>query len=133
MLLDVMLAGALGTGLLLGLFQLTGQIVVMNEVLVRLSISSAHLRTLEAHWRLAAFHGVVLESTEGLCSERAPEFQSWCDQWQVLLADWDVLGNVSLQQAGGDYHATLVIALPVTPLPSSSERVSYRLSHRWTL
>lgn len=133
MLLDVMLAGALGTGLLLGLFELTGHIVAMNDVLVRLSFSSAHLRALEGHWRLAAFRGEVLGSTESLCSETIPEFQPWCDQWQILLADWGVSGSVSLQQSRGDYHATLVIALPVTALPSSSERVSYHLSHRWTL
>ncbi|MCH1492048.1 MAG: hypothetical protein L7T24_05770 [Luminiphilus sp.] len=126
MLLDVLLASVLSTGLLLGLFELTEQIVQLNNSGVRLSVAAAHLRGIEGHWRLAVFHGATPDLTATLCSGTAPDLLAWCEDWHALLADWEASGSVALRRVSGQYIATLRI-----DLTSGLEPGSYRLNHRW--
>ena len=126
MLLDVLLASVLSTGLLLGLFELTGQIVQMNNTVVRLSVAATHLRSIEGYWRLAVFQGATPDLTEALCSDTASDRLAWCDDWRALLADWEASGSVALRQVSGQYSATLTI-----DLNSGLEPGSYRIIHRW--
>lgn len=126
MLLDVLLASVLSTGLLLGLFELTGQVVQLNDSVVRLSVAAAHLRGVEGHWRLAVFRGASPAATEALCSGTAPDLLAWCEGWDALLADWEASGSVAFRQVSGQYIATLTI-----DQTSGADPNAYRLEHRW--
>lgn len=125
MLFEVLLAWAISIGVLLGLFQLTEQIVQVNNTVLRLSIAAAHLRGIEGHWRLAQYEAPGRHNGEPLCSPESKVLSVWCNDWRELLVALDAGGTLHLEGGPGEYVVSAAIVFQSGTDP-------YRLSHRWS-
>ena len=126
MFFEVLVAWAISIGALLGLFHLTGQVVQINDNVLRLSITAAQLRGIEGHWRLARYDGVHWGEGEPLCSSDLDVLPGWCQGWQELLVSLDGSGTVHLERESGEFVARAVLVFR-----SADGASPYRLSHRW--
>ena len=126
MFFEVLVAWAISIGALLGLFHLTGQVVQINDTVLRLSITAAQLRGIEGHWRLARYDGVHWDEGEPLCSGDPDVLPGWCQGWQELLVSLDFIGTVHLESGPGEFVATAVLNFHSANGPGD-----YRLSHSW--
>ena len=126
MFFEVLVAWAISIGALLGLFHLTGQVVQINDNVLRLSITTAQLRGIEGHWRLARYDGVHWGEGEPLCSSDLDVLPGWCQGWQELLVSLDASGAVHLESESGEFVARAILRFH-----SADGAGPYRLSHRW--
>ncbi len=131
MLLEILLAWLLSIGMLLGLFELTEQIVRVNDTVLRLSVTAAHLRGIEGHWRLALYHGVAPASGGPICKVQPEGLPLWCDQWQELLSGLAADGAIRVDEDAGQFVATVTIGF-TSGFTSGSENNRYRLTHGWS-
>ena len=126
MFFEVLVAWAISIGALLGLFHLTGQVVQINDNVLRLSITAAQLRGIEGHWRLANYDGVHWDEGEPLCPGDLDVLPGWCQSWQELLVSLDASGAVHLESESGEFVARAILRFH-----SADGAGPYRLSHRW--
>ena len=126
MFFEVLVAWAISIGALLGLFHLAGQVVQINDTVLRLSITAAQLRGIEGHWRLARYDGLHWDEGESLCSGESDVLPGWCQGWQELLVSLDGSGTVHLESESGEFVASAILRFH-----SADGAGPYRLIHRW--
>ena len=126
MLLDALIASALATIILLGLFNLTENILRADGENLKLTVSHSHLRSVEGYWRRAKFLGEEIQMGDGICQLYPQWVQGWCDDWKQIKGEWHIDAVLCIAKGEEEIVATIRMGSQLCSVGDGSV-----LQYRW--